>query len=197
MKRFLLCKCPWLSRNSAETLLSTDLTVLSWSIHLCTGILPDNWLRVFTKCLIYISLTEKLTRTLLKLQESIVGLALINCYLSLSTQTLKMLEVFIICAHLLLSLFKYVLHMPWQFMSYILGLGSPPTLSPCLAKWLNKIKSHRNNFLKIFSSLTQLLTSAWKSVPSVISNFRVFPFQGGYFCKMAGMDWSGTGSLPT
>lgn len=113
------------------------------------------------------TLTEKLSRTLLRLQESIIGLASINCFLSLSVWSLKMLDFFVICAHLLLFLFKYVLPVPWKFMLHILGLGSPPTLSPCLAKQLNKIKSHRNNFLKMFSSLTQLLGSAWKSFPSV------------------------------
>lgn len=142
-------------------------------------------------------LTEKLSRTLLRLQESIIGLASINCYLSFSVWSLKMLDFFIICAHLLLSLFKYVLHAPWKFMLHILGLGSPPTLSPCLAKQLNKIKSQRNNFLKMFSSLTQLLGSVWKCFPSVISNFRDEVFQNGYFCKMTGTDWSGTDSVPT
>lgn len=117
-------------------------------------------------------LTEKTSRTLLKLQEIIIGLASINCYLSLPVWSLKMLELFNIWAHLLLSLFNYVLHMPWQYMLHILGLGSAPTLSLCLAKQLNKIKSHRNNFLKMFSSLTQLLGSVWKSFPSVISEMK-------------------------
>lgn len=140
-------------------------------------------------------LTEKLSRTLLRLQENIIGLASINCYLFLSVLSLKMLDFFHYLCPSLAPLFKYIQIRSSYSLAFMLHRETD--LSPSLAKQLNKIKSHRNNFLKMFSSLTQLLGNVWKSFPSIISNFRDEVFQNGYFCKMTGMDWSGTDSVLT
>lgn len=134
--RFRHRTCPQLRRDSAESLLCTDLAVVSWSCHLrhlCVRILPDSCLAGGCPKTSRVLLTDQWKNCLnfcVKLQGSAIGLVF-NSYVSLAIRPSKILDFLIIFFYFLLSFWNTFFTCLDNLHYTFLGLNHLQ-MSPCL-----------------------------------------------------------------